>query len=63
MPLQERTAKRARLKEEDATAYIQASTLPDGGDSTNPAPPAISKESKVRCRLLDEPWIATCKII
>lgn len=48
MPNQERIAKRARLKEEDATAYIQAGTLPDGGGSGDaPGKPVISKETKV----------------
>ncbi len=47
MPVQERTAKRAKLKEEDATAYIQAGTLPDGGDDTAPAVTAITKDAKV----------------
>ncbi|BDA47746.1 Ubiquitin carboxyl-terminal hydrolase 5 [Coccomyxa sp. Obi] len=42
----ERTAKRAKLKEEDATAYIQASTLPDGGDDTAPAVTAITKDAR-----------------
>lgn len=45
--VQERTAKRAKLKEEDATAYIQAGTLPDGGDDTVPAVTAITKDVKV----------------
>ena len=45
--VQERTAKRAKLKEEDASAYIQASTLPDGGDDTAPAVAAITKDAKV----------------
>lgn len=40
-------AKRAKLKEEDATAYIQAGALPDGTDDVSSAPQAISKEIKV----------------
>jgi hypothetical protein len=40
-------AKRARLKEEDATAYIQAGTLPDGATAAPVAPEAISKDTKV----------------
>jgi hypothetical protein len=46
--VQERTAKRAKLKEEDATAYIQASTLPDGGDATAPVVTDLLKDAKVR---------------
>lgn len=48
MGVQERTAKRAKLKEEDATAYIQASTLPDGGDATAPVVTDLLKDAKVR---------------
>ncbi len=44
---QERTAKRAKLKEEDATAYIQAGTLPDGGEETAPVVTDLSKDAKV----------------
>ncbi len=46
-PWQERTAKRARLKEENASAYIQAgASLPDG-DAPSPSPAAISRDAKV----------------
>ena len=46
--IQERTAKRARLREANASAYIQAgSSLPDGGDAPGPAPAAISSDAKV----------------
>jgi hypothetical protein len=52
-PAQERTAKRARLKEENASAYIQAGdALPDGGDAPGPAPAAISSDAKVGSRVL-----------
>lgn len=45
--IQERTAKRVKLKEEHATAYIEAGTLPDGGEDTAPMVTDITKDAKV----------------